>query len=149
MLSDNKEEVIMIYGNSESQTVEDLLKKAHNTAKKNFRVIVVDSAPDYFGRSCVKRLANHGIKCQYTLISMISFVIQSVTKVILPSTYVLCNGCLVAPIGTTVIGMFAHKNKIPVIAVCETYKFEDRVNLDQINNNEQGSNKKFISNYLR
>jgi translation initiation factor 2B subunit (eIF-2B alpha/beta/delta family) len=63
LFSDNKEEVIMIYGNSESQTVEDLLKKAHNTPKKNFRVIVVDSAPDYFGRSCVKRLANHGIKC--------------------------------------------------------------------------------------
>ena len=47
------------------------------------------------------------------------------------------------------IGCMAKNYHIPVIVVSETYKFEDRVNLDQINNNEQGSNKKFISNYLR
>lgn len=71
---------------------------------------------------------------------MINFIIKTVTKVILASTYVLCNGALIAPMGTAMIGCMASKNHIPVIAICETYKFEDRVNLDQINNNEQGSN---------
>lgn len=65
------------------------------------------------------------------------------------STYVLCNGALVAPIGTSQIGCIAYQNQIPVVVVCETYKFADRVNLDQINNNEQGSAQKFQNNYLR
>ena len=61
ILSDKREEVVLIYGNQESQTVEEILKAAHET--KSLRVIVVDSAPDYLGRSMVKRLAAHGIKC--------------------------------------------------------------------------------------
>jgi len=80
---------------------------------------------------------------------MVQFLIQTVTKVFLASTYVLCNGALVAPMGTSMIGCIAHKHHIPVIVVCETYKFEDRVNLDQINNNEQGSSKRFVDNHLR
>ena len=73
ILSDKREEVVLIYGNQESQTIEEILKAAHET--KNLRVIVVDSAPDYLGRSMVKRLAAYGIKCQYTLISMVNFLI--------------------------------------------------------------------------
>jgi translation initiation factor eIF-2B subunit delta len=67
---------------------------------------------------------------------MINFLIKNVTKILLASSYILCNGALVAPMGTSMIGCLAYKNKIPVVAVCETYKFADRVNLDQINNNE-------------
>ena len=115
------------------------MKKAHDTQSKRFKVIVVDSAPDYFGRGMVKRLANYGIKCQYTLIQMVNFLIQSVTKCFLPASYILCNGSMVGPIGSGMLACIAHKNHVPVVAVCETYKFEDRVNLDQINNNEQDS----------
>lgn len=138
----------MTYGNNESQTIEALLNKAHDRGKQ-LRVIVVDSAPEYCGRSMVKRLAKHGIQCQYTLISMVSFLIGQVTKVFLPASYVLCNGALVAPMGSSMLGCIATKNKIPVVVVCETYKFEDRVNLDQINNNEQGATDRFVNNYLR
>lgn len=70
---------------------------------------------------------------------MVNFLIKTVTKVLMASTYVLCNGALVAPIGSSQIGCIAQQNQIPVVVVCETYKFADRVNLDQINNNEQGS----------
>ena len=97
----------------------------------------------------VKRLAKHGIECQYTLISMVSFIINTVTKVFLSSSYILQNGALVAPMGTSIIGCIAQKNQIPVVVVCETYKFEERVNLDQINNNEQGATDEFKENYLR
>ena len=147
LLSDKKEEIVLVYGNQESQTIEELLKHAHD-AKKKFRVIVIDSSPEYFGRGMVKRLSAHGIKCQYTLISMVNFLMGQVTKVFLPSTYLLCNGALVSPTGTSMISCLAHKNRVPVVAVCETYKFDDRVNLDQITNNEQGSSYKFTENYL-
>lgn len=36
-----------------------------------------------------------------------------------------------------------------MVVVCETYKFEDRVNLDQISNNQQGAAHKFYQNYLK
>ena len=61
---------------------------------------------------------------------MINFLINSVTKVFLPASYILCNGSLVGPVGTGMIACLAHKQHIPVVAVCETYKFADRVNLD-------------------
>jgi translation initiation factor 2B subunit (eIF-2B alpha/beta/delta family) len=101
ILSDKKEEVILVYGNQETQTIEDILISAHHTGTKNFRVIIVDSAPDYLGRSLVKRLAAKGIKCQYTLINMVNFLIKTVTKVLMATTYVLCNGAVVAPIGSS------------------------------------------------
>ena len=79
---------------------------------------------------------------------MVNFLIQKVTKVFLGSTYVLCNGAMVAPMGSSMIACIANKNHIPVVAVCETYKFADRVNLDQINNNEKGGRNKIADNYL-
>lgn len=65
----------MIYATVESQSIEEILKTAHEDPKNNIRVIIVDSSPEYPGRSIIKRLAAHGIKCQYTLISMVNFVI--------------------------------------------------------------------------
>ena len=146
VISEN--EVIMIFGNSESQSVEELVKKA-SEKRKEIRVIVVDSGPEFYGRNVVKRLSRFGIKCQYTLISMVNFLMNQVTKVFLPASYVLCNGALVAPTGSSMIACVAHKNQIPVIVVCETYKFEDRVNLDQINHNRELVPQKFQDNYLR
>ena len=70
---------------------------------------------------------------------MANFLIDKVTKLYLPASFILCNGSLVGPIGSAMLACIAHKNHVPVVAVCETYKFADRVNLDQINNNEQGS----------
>lgn len=46
------------------------------------------------------------------------------------------------------VACIAHKNNIPVVAVCEAYKFTDRVNLDQLNNNVIGSRYSFENNYL-
>ena len=80
---------------------------------------------------------------------MVNFLMSQVTKVFLPASYVLCNGALVAPTGSSMIACVAHKNQIPVIVVCETYKFEDRVNLDQINHNRELVPHKFQDNYLR
>jgi len=39
-------------------------------------VIIVDSAPDYKGRNIAKRLSSLGIKCKYTLINMLNFLIN-------------------------------------------------------------------------
>ena len=65
------------------------------------------------------------------------FVNVKLSQKDLPSNfYFRSDGALVAPIGSSMIACLASKNNVPVVAVCETYKFADRVNLDQINNNE-------------
>lgn len=63
IMSNKLEEVILVYGCNETQTIENMLKQAHASGTKKFRVIVADSAPDFLGRSMVKRLAAAGIQC--------------------------------------------------------------------------------------
>jgi translation initiation factor eIF-2B subunit delta len=68
ILSETREETILVFGNEESQTIENILKKAFDLKTKKFSVIIVDSAPEYKGRNLAKRLSTIGIKCKYTLI---------------------------------------------------------------------------------
>jgi translation initiation factor eIF-2B subunit delta len=93
-------------------------------------VIVVDSCPSYTGRDVVQRLSNAGIKCKYTLIQGVSAFITHTTKVFIGASYVLGNGGCVSSIGTSMVAYLASQHKVPVITLCETYKFTQRVNLD-------------------
>lgn len=108
-------------------------------------MVVADSGPDFEGREMVKRLSNYGIKCTYTLISGLSFLIQKVSKVFIGASSVLSNGAVVAKMGTALLTSIATKHQKPVVVFSETYKFSDRVNLDAINNNEIGDPSKIAS----
>ena len=70
------------------------------------------------------------------------------TKVFIGASYVLGNGGVVSQMGTSMVAYIASQHKVPVIAFCETYKFTQRVNLDQIKNNEMGNPKEMTHNYL-
>jgi len=105
---------------------------------KRFTVIVSDVGPDFEGREMVKRLSNYGVKCIYTLLSGVSFLIHKVTKVFIGASSVLSNGAVVAKMGTSMMTSIATSHQKPVVVFSETYKFTDRVNLDPINNNEIG-----------
>ena len=94
----------------------------------------------------IKRLSNYGIKCIYTLISGVSFLIHQVTKVFIGASSVLSNGAVVAKIGTSMITAIASRHQKPVVAFSESYKFTDRVNLDPINNNELSDPMSLINN---
>lgn len=64
------------------------------------------------------------------------------------ASYVLGNGGVVATMGTSMTAYLASQHKVPVIAFCETYKFTQRVNLDQIKNNEEGDAREMTHNHL-
>ena len=70
------------------------------------------------------------------------------TNVFIGASYVLGNGGVVSQMGTSMVAYMASQHKVPVIAFCETYKFTQRVNLDQIKNNEMGDPKEMTHNYL-
>ena len=46
------------------------------------------------------------------------------------------------------VAYLASQHKVPVIAFCETYKFTQRVNIDQIKKNELGDPREITHNHL-
>lgn len=73
-------------------------------------MIIADSGPEFEGRDVVKRLSNLGIKCTYTLIQGVCYLIHLVTKVFLEASSVLSNGAVVGRIGTAMIACIAHNH---------------------------------------
>ena len=93
-------------------------------------------------------MSNQGVKCIYTLIQGISALVTRATMLFIGASYILGNGGVVASMGTSMTAYLASQHKVPVIAFCETYKFTQRVNLDQIKNNELGAERAMTHNYL-
>ena len=68
----------------------------------------------------------------------IHHIIKESTKVIIGASAVFSNGDVMSRIGTSVVTMAAHDAKIPVMVLCEVYKFSDIVRLDSFVWNEIG-----------
>ncbi|PKA45775.1 Methylthioribose-1-phosphate isomerase [Apostasia shenzhenica] len=128
-------DVLLIYGNS--TVVEMILHNAHELGKQ-FRVVVVDSRPKLEGKTLLCRLVKKGLRCTYTQINAISYIMHEVTRVFLGASSVLSNGTVYSRVGTACIAMVAHAFRVPVLICCEAYKFHERVLLDSICSNELG-----------
>lgn len=129
------EDVILTY--CCSSLVKSVLKVAHESGK-SFRVIVVDSRPQFRGREMLEYLSNIGINCTYVLITAVSYIMKEVTKVVLGASTLLANGYVMGHIGTSQIALVAKSRNVPVLVCCETYKFSDRVITDSFALNELG-----------
>lgn len=55
------------------------------------------------------------------------------------ATSVLSNGAVISRSGSAMVACIAKKMQKPVVFFSETYKFSDKMNLDQINRNEIGN----------
>ncbi|KAJ3218678.1 Eukaryotic translation initiation factor 2B, subunit 4 delta, 67kDa [Dinochytrium kinnereticum] len=128
-------DVILIY--ARSSVVEKLLLEAHRCGI-SFRVIVCDSRPKLEGRIMLERLVSAGIACTYILSNSLGVVIKDVTKLILGASSLLSNGAVMARAGTALVAMIASDANIPVIVLCELYKFSETVRLDSFVWNEIG-----------
>uniref|UniRef100_A0A6M2CVJ4 Translation initiation factor eIF2B subunit delta n=1 Tax=Rhipicephalus microplus TaxID=6941 RepID=A0A6M2CVJ4_RHIMP len=136
------EDVILTY--CCSSLVKSVLKVAHESGK-NFRVIVVDSRPQFRGREMLEYLSSIGINCTYVLITAVSYIMKEVTKVVLGASTLLANGYVMGHIGTSQIALVAKSRNVPVLVCCETYKFSDRVITDSFALNELGPTSQLVS----
>ncbi|KAI4201856.1 MAG: hypothetical protein LQ346_002060 [Caloplaca aetnensis] len=118
-----------------SSIVERTLVEAYRQGKI-FRVVVVDSRPLNEGRNLARALAHLGLQVQYLLTHALSHVIQDATKVFLGAHAMMSNGRLYSRIGTALVAMMAKEADVPVIVLCESIKFTDKVALDSIAINE-------------
>ena len=129
-------DVILTFGST------PLLRKVLLMAatEKKFRLIVVDTRPLNEGLKTLRALSSF-VDCVYTPLSGAATVMNEATRVILGSSAMLSNGSMLAPAGTALISSLAKSKDVPVIAVCESYKFSEKVQLDSIVYNELGSAK--------
>ncbi|XP_056642065.1 translation initiation factor eIF-2B subunit delta [Diorhabda sublineata] len=128
-------DVILTYGCS--SLITKILLEAKNDGKK-FKVIIVDGRPLLEGRELLRRLVVAGLDCSYVLINAISYVMNTVTKVILGAHAILTNGYVMSRIGTAQVAIVAREYNKPVLVCCETYKFSERVQTDSFVYNEIG-----------
>lgn len=126
-------DVILTY--AKSSLVQRALVQAYAEGKK-FRVIIVDSRPLHEGKHLAAALASIGMEVKYCLMNGLSHNIHDVTKVLLGAHAMMSNGRLFSRIGTALIAMEANEADKPVIILCETIKFTERVALDSIVHNE-------------
>ena len=120
---------------AKSSIVERTLAEAYRQGK-NFQVIVADSEPLFEGRNSAVALANLGLHVQYASINTLSHFVQDATKVFLGAHCMMSNGRLYSRIGTALVAMMARDLDIPVLVLCESIKFTDKVALDSIATNE-------------
>nr|CAH7735934.1 unnamed protein product [Callosobruchus chinensis] len=128
-------DVILIYGCS--SLLKKILVDAHKDGKK-FKVIITDSRPLLEGKEMLRRLVVAGIKCTYIFLNAVSYVMNSVTKVLLGAHALLTNGYVMSRIGTAQVALVAKAYNKPVLVCCETYKFSERVQTDSFVYNEIG-----------
>merc|ERR1711915_512262 len=126
-------DVILTY--SHSKLVEKVLLDAAAQGKK-IKVVVADGRIQNLGRTLVPKLVNAGIHCTYILLSALTQILPSVTKVLLGCDGVMANGCVLATVGTSQVALLAKSCNKPVTFFSETYKFTERVQTDSFVYNE-------------
>jgi len=114
---------------------------------KAFRVMVIDSSPRFEGKQMCLSLLNAGISFDYGLINAAYYLVEDATKVLLGAHSMMSNGSLFSRIGTSLVAAACRQLRIPVIVVCPTVKFSERVQLDALCFNELGDPDELLSAY--
>ncbi|KAF1957914.1 nagb/rpia/CoA transferase-like protein [Byssothecium circinans] len=135
-------DVILTY--AASSIVEQTLLQAH-AAGVPFSVIVVDSKPLFEGKTLARKLANAGLQVRYFLITGASHAIKDASKVFLGAHAMMSNGRLYSRVGTALVSMLANAQSLPVIVLCESVKFTEKVALDSIVGNEVAPSEELLS----
>jgi translation initiation factor eIF-2B subunit delta len=122
---------------AKSSIVQQTILRAYEAGTR-FRVIVLDSRPLFEGRHLATSLmhAASELQIEYLPYSGLSHAAKEATLVLLGAHSLLSNGRLQSRVGTASVAMQAHRNDVPVIVLCESVKFSDKVALDSIVLNE-------------
>lgn len=117
-----------------------LVERALLSAKsdgKRFSVIVVDDPYEHVGLGHSKSLTAAGICVSYVSgLGSLRQNIRSATHVLVGAEAMFSNGAIYARAGTCSIATAANKLGIPVVALCETINFTERMSIDPLTYNE-------------
>lgn len=93
----------------------------------------------------LERLVRCGVRCSYVLVNAVGYVVSEANKVFLGAYSMLANGSLISCVGTAIVAMMAHNHHVPVLVLCATHKFSQRVQLESLSFNELGDPDDLIS----
>ncbi|XP_050680662.1 translation initiation factor eIF-2B subunit delta [Leptidea sinapis] len=117
--------------------IERILREAHLSGVK-YRAVIVGTRLDRGGTEMLRRLSVCGVTCTYVDISALSFVMNTIDKVVVGAESLLVTGAVVATAGTLQTSLVARAHNVPVLVACETHKFTERVQYDAFVYNEIG-----------
>jgi len=120
-------EVIMTFGRS--RTVEAFLKEAGR--KRNFQLIVAESAPSFNGRETAEILSKEGIDTTLIPDSAIYGIMARVNKGIVGTHSVMANGGLLAQAGVHIVAQAAKYYSVPLMVCTALYKLCPQYPSDQ------------------
>lgn len=135
-------DVVLTY--AASSIVEQTILHAHKSGVP-FTVSVVDSKPLFEGKQLARKLANQGVSVRYYLITAASHAVKDATKVLLGAHAMMSNGRLYSRVGTALVSMLASDHSLPVIVLCQSVKFTEKVALDSIVGNEVAPAEELLS----
>ena len=128
------EEVILTYAHHH------LVERAFIQAKKegkSFSVIIVDDPFDRVGTQHAKNLSAVGIPVRYASdLGALRIHLRETSRVLVAAEAFFSNGAMYARAGTSDVAILASDMDIPVIGLCETINFTDRVSIDSLTYNE-------------
>ena len=111
-------EVVLTHGRD--PTVEAFLKAA--AKKRNFDVIVAETAPGGEGQQMAVALAEAGISTTLIADAAVFAMMARVNKVIVGAHGVMANGGLIAAAGSHLLALAAQHFSVPVVACAGLYK---------------------------
>jgi translation initiation factor eIF-2B subunit beta len=120
-------EIIMTHG--KSATVETFLKTA--ARKRQFQVIVAETAPSFEGQIMALNLAKEGIDVTVISDAAIYAIMSRVNKVILGTHAITSNGGLIAPCVSKIMAIAAKEQKVPVVICAGFYKLSPVYPVDE------------------
>uniref|UniRef100_A0A5S6R528 Translation initiation factor eIF2B subunit delta n=1 Tax=Trichuris muris TaxID=70415 RepID=A0A5S6R528_TRIMR len=120
----NSKPVVLTYSNS--SLVETSLRYVQSQGV-HFDAVIIDDVPQSHGFELMKQLVPSGIRCQYALLNGIRHVLSEVKVVLLGAYGVLANGNVLTPMGSCQVAQIAGTHNIPVLVLCQTYKFCEKV----------------------
>lgn len=108
-----------------SRTVEAFLRAAFR--KRQFTVLVCESAPSHTGRAQALALARAGVPCVLVPDSNAYALLSRCSKVVLGAKDVLADGSVRALAGSHALALAAHALHVPVIVTAAIFKFAPAV----------------------
>jgi translation initiation factor eIF-2B subunit beta len=111
-------EIILTFGKSTS--VEGFLKAARK--KREFKVIVAESAPLFEGQEMARLLSLAGIDTTVINDSAIFAMMARVNKVVMPTRAVMANGGLMTRAGGHMVALAAKHHSVPLVCVTGLFK---------------------------
>ena len=130
----NDGDVVLTFGCH--RLVEAVIREAHFAGIK-FKVLIIDDPVSNDGQELSKLLISEGMDVShYSSVRGVQLVLKGATTVLLGAEAMFQNGSMYARSGSADIAMCAHSLGIPVIVLCHSVNYTERVAIDSLTYNE-------------